>query len=61
MEVNDQLHAAAALPQERSPSYAFDRAGLGGEEKNNHFPCRELNLRRPTHNLVTILTETRVQ
>jgi hypothetical protein len=45
MEVSDQFHAPAALPQGKSPWYPLDR-GLGGpqsrsgrgEEKNSHPP-----------------------
>jgi hypothetical protein len=43
MEVSGQLHAPAALPQEKSPCYPLDRrmggpqsrSGSGGEEKNS--------------------------
>jgi hypothetical protein len=43
MEVSGQLHAPAALPQEKSPWYSLDRrlggaqsrSGRGGEEKNS--------------------------
>jgi hypothetical protein len=46
MEVSGQLHAPVALPQVKSPSYAFDRrlggpqnrSGRGGEEKNFQLP-----------------------
>jgi hypothetical protein len=46
MEVSDQLHAPAALPQGKSPSYPLDRrlggpqsrSGRGGEEKNSQPP-----------------------
>jgi hypothetical protein len=43
MEVSDQLHVPAALPQGKSPWYPLDRriggpqshSGLGGEAKNS--------------------------
>jgi hypothetical protein len=46
MEVSDQLHALAALPQGRSPWYPLDRrlggtqsrSGRGGEGKNTQSP-----------------------
>jgi hypothetical protein len=46
MELSGQLHAAAALPQGKSPRYPLDRrlggpqsrSGRGGEEKNSHPP-----------------------
>jgi hypothetical protein len=51
MEVSGQLHAPAALPQRKSPSYSLDRrlggpqsrSGHGGEEKNTQ-PLLELVL-----------------
>jgi hypothetical protein len=46
MEVSGKLHAPAALPQGRSPSYPLDRrlsgpqirSEHGGEEKNSQPP-----------------------
>jgi hypothetical protein len=46
MEMSDQFHAPAALPQEKSPWYPLDRrlggsqsrSGRGGEEKNSQPP-----------------------
>jgi hypothetical protein len=46
MEVSGQLHAPAALPQEKSPWYPLDsrlgglqsRSGRGGEEKDPQPP-----------------------
>jgi hypothetical protein len=46
MEVSDQLHAPAALPQEKNPWYPLDRrlggpqsrSGHGDEEKNSQPP-----------------------
>jgi len=47
MEVSGQLHASAALPQEKSPSYPLARmlggpqsrcSGRGGEQKNSQPP-----------------------
>jgi hypothetical protein len=46
MEVSGQLHAAAALPPRKSPSYPFGRRlgglqsrfGRGGEEMNSQPP-----------------------
>jgi hypothetical protein len=46
MEVSGQLHAPAALPQEKRPRYPLDRmlggpqsrSGHGGEEKNSQPP-----------------------
>jgi hypothetical protein len=46
LEVSDQLHAPAALPQGKSPWYPLDRrlggpqsrSGRGGEEKNSQPP-----------------------
>jgi hypothetical protein len=60
MEVKDQFHAPADLPQEKNPQYQLDRRfsvpesqfGGGGEEK--HF-CHQQG--HPTHSLVTTLTE----
>jgi hypothetical protein len=48
MEVSDQSHAPAALPQGKSPCYPMDRrlggpqsrSGRGGEEKNSQPPPR---------------------
>jgi hypothetical protein len=34
-----------------------NRSGCGGEVKFEHCPCRELNPGRPSHSLVSILTE----
>jgi hypothetical protein len=47
MEVSDQLHALAALPQGKSLWYPLDRrlggtqsrSGRGGEEKNSQPPA----------------------
>jgi len=46
MEVSDELHASAALPEGKSPWYSLDRrlggpqsrSGRGGEEKNSQPP-----------------------
>jgi hypothetical protein len=46
MEVSDQIHALAALPQGKSPRYSLDRrldgpqsrSGRGDEEKNSQSP-----------------------
>jgi hypothetical protein len=46
MEVSSQLHAPAALTQEKSPRYPLDRSlggpqnrsGRGGDEKNPQSP-----------------------
>jgi hypothetical protein len=54
MEVSDELHATAVLPQQNSPWYSLDRrldepqnrSGRGGEEKNSQ-PLRESNPRTP--------------
>jgi hypothetical protein len=67
MEVSSQLDAPVTYPQGKSPRYPLDRrlggpqsrSGRGGEEKDvpssaEHQPGR------PSHILVTILTELRL-
>jgi hypothetical protein len=64
MDVSGHLHAPAALTLGKETPYPLDRtldgpqslSGLGGEAE---IPCpfRESTTVRPTHSLVTILTE----
>jgi hypothetical protein len=66
MEVSGQLHALAALPQERELLYQLDRtlggpqspSKRGGEGKiYHHCPCREFHHRCQVHSLVPTPTE----
>jgi hypothetical protein len=51
---------SSGTPLDRRLEVPQRRSGRGGEEKNIPAPYRELNLGRPTHSLVTILTAWRV-
>jgi hypothetical protein len=64
IEVSVQLHAPATLPLvERTPNtlciggLVGPTAGLDAAAKKKIVSCRELNLGRPAHSLVSTLTE----
>jgi hypothetical protein len=58
MEVSGQLHAPAASPQGKSPSYQFDRRLGGPQSRSGRGGEEEINGRREKRSSETLFGES---